>query len=166
MSPRAAWRLEGLGFDDVYDYEGGTMDWMAFALPIEGRDAAMPRAVDVVRRDAPTCSPADRASEALRQISLGGWSAAAVVNDEGIVLGKLRRRDVEGKPEELTAEQVMENGPSTYRPDVPCEELVEAMKKGEFESVFITDPDGRWIGMLSRQDAESALEGLPTREAG
>src|SRR2546421_6729914 len=165
MSPRAAWRLEGLGFEDVYDYEGGKMDWMAFALPIEGRDAAVPRAADVVRRDAPTCSPADQTGEPLRQMSLGGWSATAVLNEEGVLLGKLRRRDVEGKPDQLTAEEAMENGPSTYRPDVPCEELVEAMKKGEFESAFITDPDGRWIGVLSRQDAESALEGWPANEA-
>jgi CBS-domain-containing membrane protein len=120
----------------------------------------------VVRRDAPTCSPADRASEALRHISLGGWSAAAIVNQEGIVLGKVRRRDVEGEPGELTAEQAMENGPSTYRPDVPCEELVVAMTKGEFATAFITDPDGRWIGLLSRQDAEAALEEWRSKQAG
>jgi CBS domain-containing protein len=165
MSPRAAWRLEGLGFREVYDYEGGKLDWMAFGLPVEGREASVPKAGDVVRRDAPTCLPGDQVGQALRRMS-AGWSAVAVVNEAGVVLGKLRRKDVEGRPEGLKAEQVMENGPSTYRPSVPCEEIVDAMKSGEFESAIITDSDGRWIGLLSRQDAEAALEEWRTKEAG
>src|SRR2546430_16920519 len=35
MSPRAAARLEQLGFD-VYDYALGKVDWMARGLPMEG----------------------------------------------------------------------------------------------------------------------------------
>ena len=37
MSPRAAWRLEGLGFERVYDYVPGKADWFASGLPKEGR---------------------------------------------------------------------------------------------------------------------------------
>src|SRR5712691_518454 len=33
MSPRAAWRLERLGFTPVYDYALGKVDWMAAGLP-------------------------------------------------------------------------------------------------------------------------------------
>jgi hypothetical protein len=33
MSPRAAWRLEGLGFERVYDYVPGKADWFASGLP-------------------------------------------------------------------------------------------------------------------------------------
>jgi hypothetical protein len=33
MSPRAAWRLEGLGFERVYDYVPGESDWFASGLP-------------------------------------------------------------------------------------------------------------------------------------
>ena len=32
MSSRAAWRLESLGFGDVYDYVDGKLDWMAAGL--------------------------------------------------------------------------------------------------------------------------------------
>jgi rhodanese-related sulfurtransferase len=38
MSPRAAWRLETLGFERVYHYVGGKADWLAHALPREGQD--------------------------------------------------------------------------------------------------------------------------------
>lgn len=36
MSPRAAARLEALGFAAVYDYAGGKNDWLAAGLPREG----------------------------------------------------------------------------------------------------------------------------------
>ena len=36
MSPRAACRLESLGFGEVYDYVAGKLDWMAAGLPTEG----------------------------------------------------------------------------------------------------------------------------------
>ena len=32
MSPRAAWRLESLGFSHVYDYVAGKIDWLAAGL--------------------------------------------------------------------------------------------------------------------------------------
>jgi hypothetical protein len=37
MSPRAAWRLEGLDFERIYDYVPGTADWFARGLPREGK---------------------------------------------------------------------------------------------------------------------------------
>lgn len=38
MSPRAAARLEGIGFEQVYDYTAGKVDWGSFGLPLEGTD--------------------------------------------------------------------------------------------------------------------------------
>lgn len=34
-SPQAAQRMEDLGYERVYDYEGGKMDWKEAGLPIE-----------------------------------------------------------------------------------------------------------------------------------
>ena len=42
MSPRAAWRLESLGFTAVYDYVAGKADWFARGLPRAGRLAEEP----------------------------------------------------------------------------------------------------------------------------
>ncbi len=36
MSPRAASRLESLGFREAYDYAAGKADWFAAGLPMEG----------------------------------------------------------------------------------------------------------------------------------
>lgn len=38
MSPRAAWRLEHLGFGQVYDYGAGQVDWMAVFPPCRPTD--------------------------------------------------------------------------------------------------------------------------------
>jgi hypothetical protein len=56
MSPRAAWRLEGLGFEMVYDYVPGKADWFASGLPKEGRLALVPTIGDAARREVPTCA--------------------------------------------------------------------------------------------------------------
>ena len=86
MSPRAAWRLQALGFEQVYDYEGGKMDWMAFWLPWEGSTRAEPRLGDLLHRDVPRCSPSDRLAD-VSALMTAGWSLCAVVNEEGILLG-------------------------------------------------------------------------------
>jgi hypothetical protein len=44
MSPRAACRLETLGFPEVHDYVAGKADWLAHGRPTEGAQAAVPRA--------------------------------------------------------------------------------------------------------------------------
>lgn len=35
-SPKAAERIEALGYRSVYDYEAGKMDWKQAGLPVEG----------------------------------------------------------------------------------------------------------------------------------
>ena len=35
-SPKAAKRMELLGYDRIYDYEAGKMDWKDNGLPVEG----------------------------------------------------------------------------------------------------------------------------------
>ncbi|MDP9404293.1 MAG: rhodanese-like domain-containing protein [Actinomycetota bacterium] len=50
MSPRAAWRLEHLGFAQVYDYVAGKVDWMAAGLPTVRADITERRAISASRR--------------------------------------------------------------------------------------------------------------------
>jgi hypothetical protein len=54
MSPRAAWRLEELGFKQVYDSRP-RQDRMAGdgVVPREGKAAAFPNAGEIARRDTP-----------------------------------------------------------------------------------------------------------------
>ena len=111
----------------------------------------------MARRDAPTC----RLDERLGDLGLRlapGWTWCAVVNESRVVLGRASRRQVDQHPEAYAGD-VMEAGPSTYRPSVPASEMIDAMKKGRFESAFVTDADGRFLGLVSRQDLEAATAG-------
>jgi hypothetical protein len=93
MSPRAAWRLEGLGFGSVYDYVAGKVDWMAAGLKTFGADPSERLAIDAVDAAAPTCTPETPWFE------LPDSSAVIVVNAERIVLGRVPgdRPDEPGK---------------------------------------------------------------------
>src|SRR5215510_7514090 len=151
MSPRAAWRLESLGFGDVYDYQGGKLDWMAAGLPTEGTNAARPRAGSLARKDVPTCRLDERLGEVRERVRNLGWSAAVVVNDQDIVLGLLRAHELE-LDGDLTVAQAMRPAPSTYRPYVSAEEMAHAMVDHDRESSPITTSDGKLVGLLLRED--------------
>src|SRR6266581_292094 len=122
MSPRAAWRLESFGFTEVYDYAAGKLDWLAAGLPTEGTNADRPRAGDVARRDVPTCHPGERLGDVAQRVTAAAWEACVVVNDESVVLGLLRTRELGEDPDQMI-EQAMRPGPSTFRPFVPIQEM-------------------------------------------
>ena len=42
MSPRAALRLESIGFEQVYDYGASKADWGSFGLPLDAPQTADP----------------------------------------------------------------------------------------------------------------------------
>src|SRR5438552_13247421 len=101
MSPRAAWRLESIGFTQVYDYVAGKADWGSFGLPLEGRKGL--RAGEFVRADVPTCGLEERLQDVRRVVSAAGWDTCLVVNEPGVVLGRLRRK-APGSEEEAAVE--------------------------------------------------------------
>jgi CBS domain-containing protein len=159
MSPRAAWRLESLGFTRVYDYVAGKADWFASGLPIEGKLAVVPRIGDVARRDVPLCGLSDRIGDVRERAQEAGWDACAVVNEKRVVLGLLRRKELDADPEAI-AEQMMRPGPTTFRPNVPVQEMAERMRERGARTVLVTTSDGTLVGQLRRDDAERvAAEG-------
>jgi CBS domain-containing protein len=131
------------------------MDWLAFELPLEGTGGRM--ASSAYRRGVPTCSPEEPIGR-VRQLFKDGWSWVVVVNSAGIILGRLRGTRL-GEDDSVSAANVMELGPPTYRPSLPLEEIVPKMQSGGFENVLISDSDGRPLGVLNRTDAEAALSG-------
>jgi CBS domain-containing protein len=153
MSPRAAWRLEGLGFEKVYDYVPGKADWFASGLPKEGRLASVPTIGDAARRDVPTCAPAEKVENARERVREGSWDACVVVNKERVVLGLLREKELSSDPG-TTVERVMRSGPTTFRPDIPVGKMAERMRKRGAPTALVTTSDGRLVGLLYRQDAE------------
>src|SRR5437660_6607842 len=112
MSPRAAWRLETLGFGEVYDYIDGKVDWMAAGLPTEGTNAQHPRAGDIARKDVPTAGLQEKLGDVKARVEVQGWDAVVVVNDRRVVLGLLRARELAGAREQAV-EKAMRPGPRT-----------------------------------------------------
>jgi CBS domain-containing protein len=153
MSPRAAWRLEGLGFEMVYDYVPGKADWFASGLPKEGRMASVPTIGDAARQDVPTCAPAEKVENAQDCVRAAGWDACVVVNKERIVLGLLREKELSSDPG-TTVEQVMRSGPATFRPDVLVGKMAARMRGRGAPTALVTTSDGRLVGLLYRDDAE------------
>ena len=147
MAPRAAARLELLGFADVSHYAAGKLDWMAAGLPTEGESAGRPRAGAVARGDVPVYGPGARVGDVKT-----GFGVAIVVDSEQVVVGMLRDKELSGDPD-TSVEDAMLCAPSTFRPYVPIEEMAEYMTKHDLESSPITTSDGKLVGVLFRADA-------------
>jgi rhodanese-related sulfurtransferase/CBS domain-containing protein len=160
LSPRAAWRLEALGFRNVHHYVGGKADWMAAGLPIEGSAASLTLVGRLARTDVPTCSLETRVSEIRARLE-GAWSSCFVVNEERIVLGRVYRSRL--GDDDQTAEEVMDPGPVTFRPDITVDEMVERMGHDNLQTAPITTSDGRLIGLLLRGEVEQAASAAGDR---
>lgn len=151
MSPRAACRLETLGFRTVYDYVPGKSDWLARGLPTEGEKAALARAhlfasneVVVAALDEPVEAFAER-------LATSPFPFALVTSREGVVLGRLPRSLIvrsAGK----TAGEAMEAGPSTVRADTDADDLRDRLERQNLQFAIVTTPEGRLVGAVRRSD--------------
>lgn len=159
MSPRAASRLESIGFEQVYDYVAGKADWGSAGLPLEGRNGSETRAGAYVRAEVPTCSLEDRLEVVCEQLDESGWDTCFVVDERRVVLGRLGRRAIRAR-ENVTAEEAMTPGPSTIRPSARLKDVVERMQRQKLTTLPVTTSDGRFVGLLLRADAERALAEL------
>lgn len=56
----------------------------------------------------------------------------------------------------------MEDGPTTTRADDDLAAVVERMTRRKVTELLVTDPDGRLIGVLYRDDAERLLGADPS----
>jgi CBS domain-containing protein len=162
MSARAAWRLEALGFREVYDYAPSKADWFACAQPREGRSAAEPWAVDLAR-EVPTCSPEDPVGAVRERVVADGSDLCVVVNEERIVVGLLRG-DALAKDEDARADEVMELGPRTVRASTVVEELLQRRSSQGVKRWVVTTGRGVLLGQLVRDEAERAVAAGSTPE--
>jgi CBS domain-containing protein len=154
MSPRAACRLEHLGFTDVYDYVPGKADWMAAGLPREGESAGIPHAGDLISPDVPTCEYRKPMNEAEPTIREHGFCVA--VTGDNMVLGMLYAQDRHQHDANATVEQAMHPGPTTVRANEPVPPLAERMRAADVDGILVTDPEGRLIGLFNHHSAPGA----------
>src|ERR1700682_2720170 len=94
MAPRAAARLESRGFDKVYQYKAGKLDWLAAGLPTEGTNSDCPRAGDASRKDMVVSGLKDRLGEVRDRAKAAGWGVGVGIDDQGVLLGGARSKQL------------------------------------------------------------------------
>jgi Mg/Co/Ni transporter MgtE len=151
MSARAAWRLETLGFEEVYRYQAGKDDWQVARLPLEGAQAGERTAAQAARADVPTCGLRDHVASVAERVRSGSWPLAVVLNERRVVLGRLRPRDLEANPDAV-AEDVMVDGPRTIRGTRPASELGGWLDERGVKGVLVTTADGELVGYVRRDE--------------
>ncbi len=145
MSPRAACRLERLGFEPVYDYTVGKADWLAAGLPSEGQPHPA-RVLEAADRHPATCRPGDNVAAIAARFP--DRDTCVVVDDhDDVVLGRLRPHQVD-PADERRVEDVMEPGPATVRADADLAETLTRMNNRHVTALLVTDPDGVLLGEL------------------
>jgi len=142
-----------MGFTSVYDYVAGKRDWGSYGLPHEGTNVPERTAGDVAHRDVPTCTLDDNLSQVRERVRAAGWDTCIVVNEERVVLGRLGRKAIAGGGDE-PVEQAMTPGPSTVRPSIGTDALLDRIRARDVISYLVTTPDGRLVGLALRSDLE------------
>jgi Mg/Co/Ni transporter MgtE len=164
MSPRAAWRLESIGFTEVHDYVAGKADWGSAGLPLEGTRGSETRVGAHLRRDVPTCRLDEALGGVRTRVRAAGSDTCFVVNDENVVLGRLGRAALAGE-DDVSVEQAMSAGPSTVQPSLELDRAVERLRRQKLTTLPVTTSDGRLVGLLERDAAEQALAELNRNSA-
>jgi len=131
-------------------------------MPREGKSAEVPWAGDLVRDDVSTCAPDDRVGELRDRVVDSGYDFCVVVNEHRIVLGLLRG-DALSKDATARADEVMELGPKTILPSNPVEKLLGSRSSQGVKHWVVATSHGALLGVLSRAEAERALEDNRTR---
>lgn len=157
MSPRAACRLDTLGFNSVYDYVGGKADWLANGLPREGTHAGVLRAGELADTDPPTCSLSDTVGTIRAALEGSRYGFYLVISPQRIVLGRVRRSGIASADDRASVESVMEPGPSTVRFDIPAPELAQRLAAKDLITAVVTTPSGCLVGVFHRADADRRL---------
>ena len=153
MSPRAAWRLEALGFSEVYDYEAGKADWGSFGLPLEGQADSSTRVAHVAVTEVPTCRLEDLVGDVAERLP-DDWDICVVTNDEDIVLGILGRSALRSD-QQPTVENAMTSGPSTIRPSARLDATAKRMHDENLPRIIVTRSDGTLLGVLRAEDIDA-----------
>jgi CBS domain-containing protein len=114
-----------------------------------------------MEREFPTCQLSDSLKEAKRRAQQLGFNLCPVVNEQGIVLGVIRE-EMWKKDQVRSAEEVMEPGPTTFRPSYPVDDATEFLDKQNADAVLVTSSDGKLLGIFKRN--KNAAKDVPKSE--
>ena len=146
LSARAAWRLESMGFQEVYRYTPGKADWLAAGWDTEGTDAKKVRIRQMIHKDVATCSLRERLED-VKSRRRPNEDLCVVVNDRNIVLGVIQGDTWDANPQARVVD-VMQPGPRTLRPDLEPKDAQKVLKNYDAPSAIITTSDGELLGII------------------
>src|SRR5215467_12412222 len=146
LSARAAWRLESMGFQEVYRYTPGKSDWLAAGWETEGTDAKKVRIRQMIHKDVPTCSLRERLED-VKSRRGPTQDLCVVVNDKNIVLGVIQGETWDANPQSRIAD-VMQPGPRTIRPDLDPKDAQKILLNYDATSAIVTTSDGELMGII------------------
>jgi predicted transcriptional regulator len=109
--------------------------------------------LDAARRDIPTCRLTDCVGEVWKRVQAEGWDDCVVVNQERIVLGRMRGDAWQASPD-TKIEEVMDCGLRTYRPHVLIQKIKQVMRDKELDSVLVTTSDGELLGVFYQSESD------------
>jgi hypothetical protein len=107
--------------------------------------------VDFAGQDVVTCGLHDPVGEVRERVEASPYGFAFVVGVDGVLLGRVRKAALEGD-QQADAETVMEPGPSTVRANLAPAVLRERLERANLRTAVITDPDGRLLGVVRREN--------------
>ena len=146
LSARAAWRLESMGFQEVYRYTPGKADWLAAGWETEGTQAKKVRIRQMIHKDVPTCSLRERLED-VKSRRRPNYDLCVVLNDRNIVLGVIQGESWDANPLARVSE-VMQPGPRTIRPDLEPKDAQRILKNYDASSAIVTTSDGELLGII------------------
>ena len=150
LSARAAWRLESMGYQEVYRYTAGKADWLGAGFETEGTEANKPRLKQLLKRVVLTCGPKDKLGT-IKNRRPQASDICVVLNDRSVVLGLIHGPIWDEDPLK-TAAQIMDSAPRTFRPSSDPGEVMKDMRKAELENALVTTSDGELLGFIQRRE--------------
>ena len=115
----------------------------------------MPRIGEHARRAVATCLPGARLADAQAELAATGGDVCVVINAQRVVLGIFSQDEIRGDPQRRV-EDVMQPGPSTYRPNVTVTEMLERMRAHRLRRALVTTCDGVLIGLFHREETSAS----------
>jgi rhodanese-related sulfurtransferase len=146
LSARAAWRLESMGFQEVYRYTAGKADWLAAGWETQGTSTKVPRLKQFLQKDAFTCSLRERLED-VKSRRRASHDICVVISDRNIVLGVIRGEAWNADPQ-LRIVDAMEPGPRTFRPHVDPKDVQKTLRTDDSDIAIVTTSDGELLGLV------------------
>ena len=126
----------------MYDYVDGKADWMAYGLPVEGRDGPF---LGEMMSEVASCAAEGTVGDARRLLAADAGAAVVVLGGGGLAIGQVDVEVLEGHDDGESLLDVMSPVPTTVRPSVTVSSVAESGGGRR----LVTTSDGRLLGVAT-----------------